>query len=159
MIIYIKNLFNQLIEKFEDPRKRSFKNFMEMMAPNIILNWCMTKYYDYLINIENNFKSVNKCKNQADMLAFYLKIINRRNSKLSNKHKLIKKIWINKLHLNEPYEVANIIRSVFINEGAEEYINKISNQCANSYKDIIYMMTHDCEDMYKNVRNKFNIES
>lgn len=159
MITYIKNLFNQLIEKFEDPRKRSFKNFMEMMAPNIVLNWCMTKYYDYLINIENNFKSVNKCKNQADMLVFYLKIINRRNSKLSNKHKLIKKIWINKLHLNEPYEVANIIRSVFINEKAEDYINKISNECANSYKDIIYMMTYERENMYKYVRNKFNIKS
>lgn len=51
----------------------------------------MTKYYDYLINIENNFKSVNKCKNQTDMLAFYLKIINRRNSELFNKYKLIKR--------------------------------------------------------------------
>ena len=159
MITYIKNLFNQLIKKFEDQKKRIFENFIEIMAPNIVINWCMTKYYDYLINIENNFKSVNKCKNQADMLAFYLKIVAKRELKHCNKKKLVKKVYVKKLHLNEPYEVANIIRSVFINEGAEEYINKISNQCANSYKDIIYMMTHDCEDIYKNVQNKFNIES
>ena len=93
------------------------------------------------------------------MLAFYLKIVAKRELKHYNKKKLVKKVYVKKLHLNEPYEVANIIRYVFINEGAEEYINKISNQCANSYKDIIYMMTHDCEDIYKNVRNKFNIES
>lgn len=153
MITYIKNLFNQLIEKFEDPRKRSFKNFMEMMAPNIVLNWCMTKYYDYLINVENNFKYVNARKEQSDMLAFYLKIVAKRELKHCNKKKLIKSVYVKKLYLNEAYEVANIIRSVFINEKAEDYINKISNECANSYKDICNVLSgikYDIED-YVNV--------
>ena len=64
---------------------------MEMMVPNIVLNWGMTKYYDYLINVENNFKSINKYKNQADMLAFYLKIVAKRELKHNNKKKLIKR--------------------------------------------------------------------
>ena len=51
----------------------------------------MTKYYDYLINVENNFKSVNKCKNQADTLAFYLKIVAKRELKHFNKKKLVKR--------------------------------------------------------------------
>ena len=38
MITYIKNLFNNFIKKFEDPKKRSFENFIEIMAPNIVIN-------------------------------------------------------------------------------------------------------------------------
>lgn len=146
MIKKITNYINSLIEKYEDPRKGSFKNFIEMMAPNIVVNWCMTKYYDHInYSYKNDFMRVRN--KQADMLAFYLKMVAKRN--LSNKKKLIKKVYVKKLHLNEPTAVANIIRSVFINEGIENEINNISIECAESWQEIIYMMTHDFEDIDK----------
>lgn len=146
MIKKITNYINSLIEKYEDPRKGSFKNFIEMTAPNIVVNWCMTKYYDHInYSYKNDFMRVRN--KQADMLAFYLKMVAKRN--LSNKKKLIKKVYVKKLHLNEPTAVANIIRSVFINEGIENEINNISIECAESWQEIIYMMTHDFEDIDK----------
>ena len=148
MLTYIKNLFNRLVEKHEDPKRSSFKNFMEMMAPNIIVNWCMTKYYDHL-NVVNDFKYMNVRNKQTDMLEFYLKIIAKRELKNCNKKRLIENVWVKKLHLNEQGAVANIIRSVFINEGADKYINNIANECAESWQEIIYMMTHDYEDIDK----------
>ena len=146
MIKKITNYINSLIEKYEDPMKCSFKNFIEMTAPNIVVNWCMTKYYDHL-NVVNDFKYMNVRNKQADMLAFYLKMVAKRD--LSNKSRLIKKVYVKKLHLNEPTAVANIIRSVFINEGIENEINNISIECAESWQEIIYMMMHDFEDIDK----------
>lgn len=148
MIKRITKYINSFIEKHEDPKKRSFENFIEMMAPNIVVNWCMTKYYDHInYSYKNDFMRVRN--KQADMLAFYLKIVAKRELKHYNKKKLTKKVYVKKLHLNNPNAVANIIRSVFINEGIEKEINKISEECAESWQEIIYMMTHDFEDIDK----------
>lgn len=125
----------------------SFKDLVSDMSSQIVQNWCLVKWCD--LYPDNNISKRLRNHWCTELKSMMLKITNER-LKSGGKQKVIKQEWINHLELNNPDEIANIIRNKFHKEGLSKYIYKISVECANSSDEITNVLSTDkyCVEEY-----------
>lgn len=127
-----------------------FKQLVSDLSDQIVENWCLVKWCD----IHPNELTSKRLRNHwATELKTYMFKISKERIKSGRKDKVILNEWINHLELNDAQIVADIIRNKFEKEGLEKYVNIMSEECANSAKDICNVLSgikYDIED-YVNV--------
>ena len=110
-----------------------FRNNSEGIINQIIENWCLVRlcdmHQDELISKRLRNHWVTELIN--NMLR-----INNIKLKGSRKDKALHNLVIKTLEYNDWIEIAKVIRNKFNEEGLENYVTIISEECANNIKNI-----------------------
>ena len=129
LIEYIEsNIITEMAKSLSD-----FKQLVSDLSDQIVENWCLVKWCDIY---PDELTSKRLRNHWATELKSYLYKISKERLKSCRKDKVIQDEWFDHLELNDAQIVSDIIRNKFNKDGLEKYINIISEECANSAKDI-----------------------